>query len=437
MTEYVFRPLRSGVRSRLFYGRYKIDGMSAPRTVALKTPDKTVARARLRKLIVEAQRVSEGLIAPAPEREAAALPLRALVGEYIFDLNARGRSKKHIEATAYRVTAVLAGTGWKRLSDIRADEFVKWRGTLKRAAKTVREYQAAINMFLNWLLRLDRIARNPLVKVPQVETRGKQVRATRALTPPELVALFTKTQILWTGARRVAVYRFLAYTGCRLGEAKSLVWGDCNLGEVPPHILLREGETKDRTARVIPLHSQLAQMLRDMRPEGVAADVRVFKTFPGPMTLDRDLVRAGIVKRDLLGRTVAFHSFRKSFQTMGVRAGINQRAAQALLGHSDANHTAKIYTDIPTLGHAAEVEKLLWLRPLPENVAAGSTPAGVPASERITATWRFREFCADLLALAKDGVFESVAKENPSVLEGLNWCGQRESNPLLMLGKHT
>ena len=45
---------------------------------------------------------------------------------------------------------------------------------------------------------------------------------------------------------------------------------------------------------------------------------------------------------------------------MGVQAGVNQRAAQEFLGHSDANLTAKIYTDLPAIGLRAEMEKLPW-----------------------------------------------------------------------------
>lgn len=423
MTEYVFRPRRKGVLSRVWYGRYTLTRGDTPRTVALGTPDKAVARKRLRDHVIAEQRVQEGLIAPASEREAAALPLSTLAAQYIADLRARGRSQKHVVATEYRLQAVLVGTGWLRLADIRADQFVKWRGTLKRAAKTVREYQAAVNMFLNWLVRLDRISRNPLAKVPQVETRGKQVRATRALTPDEVARLFAAIP-----EDRRRAYQFLTFTGCRLGEARSLVWGDVHLDEKPAHVLLREGATKDRDKRAIPLHPRLVEVLRAMRPEGVREDVKVFRTFPGQMTLERDLVRAAITKRDNLGRTMAFHSFRKTFQTMGVRAGVNQRAAQALLGHSDANHTAKIYTDMPETAFAAEVAKLPWVG----DVAAERSQT----SERMSARDRFRALCSDLLALAKDGVLEEVTKEKTSDLEGDEWCGWRESNPRLMLGKH-
>ena len=46
---------------------------------------------------------------------------------------------------------------------------------------------------------------------------------------------------------------------------------------------------------------------------------------------------------------------------MGVRFGMNQRAAQEILGHSDANLTAKAYTDVPALGMHTEINKLPWI----------------------------------------------------------------------------
>ena len=57
---------------------------------------------------------------------------------------------------------------------------------------------------------------------------------------------------------------------------------------------------------------------------------------------------------------VRTHSFRKTWQTMGVNAGINQRSAQAILGHASAEMTAKAYTDVPSLELHREVSKLPW-----------------------------------------------------------------------------
>jgi integrase len=87
----------------------------------------------------------------------------------------------------------------------------------------------------------------------------------------------------------------------------------------------------------------------------------VFPQFPTRRTLLADLVRAGVERKDTLGRTLHLRSFRKTWQTLGVRYGINQRSAQAVLGHSDPSLTANVYTDVPALGLHDEIAKLPWL----------------------------------------------------------------------------
>ncbi|MCC5023436.1 MAG: tyrosine-type recombinase/integrase [Candidatus Synoicihabitans palmerolidicus] len=58
---------------------------------------------------------------------------------------------------------------------------------------------------------------------------------------------------------------------------------------------------------------------------------------------------------------IHFHSFRKTFRAFGVHYGINPRSVQEILGHSDANLTAKAYTDVPALALHDEIRKLPWL----------------------------------------------------------------------------
>ena len=48
------------------------------------------------------------------------------------------------------------------------------------------------------------------------------------------------------------------------------------------------------------------------------------------------------------------HAFRKTWQTLGVRYGINQRAAQEVLGHSDLSLTARARTDVAALALHSE-----------------------------------------------------------------------------------
>jgi hypothetical protein len=129
MIEFIFRPSRkvAGKRivSRLFSGRYGIEQGASPVTVRLNTPDREIARKGLRDIVLEKQREQEGIIALKAVRTAAAASLGDLVNEYETDLQGRGLDGKHVHDSITRVRRMFAQTGWARLSDVRADAFVK------------------------------------------------------------------------------------------------------------------------------------------------------------------------------------------------------------------------------------------------------------------------------------------------------------------------
>jgi integrase len=236
---------------------------------------------------------------------------------------------------------------------------VKWRASLKLSPKTKKEFHLSANAFLNWLVQTDRLMLNPLAKVPHVETRGKQVRPCRAFTEDELQRLFAIA-----GRRRLA-YQMLLYTGQRKSEVRSLMWADLHLDEAKPYALFRESTTKDKDKRAVPLRPEIVGELKALRPKPEETHMLGKPIFwfrwPTYDLLRGDLKRAGIERVDALGRSVHFHSFRKTWQTLGVRYGINQRVAQEVLGHSDANLTAKVYTDVPALALHTEIAKLPWI----------------------------------------------------------------------------
>ncbi len=187
-----------------------------------------------------------------------------------------------------------------------------------------------------------------------------------------------------------------------MSEVRALVWGDLHLDVERPYALFREGTTKDKDKRAVPLHVGLAALLMAKRPGNVADTLPVFgDAFPTYKQLLADLERAGIPHRDALGRSAHFHALRKTWQTLGVRYGINQRAAQEVLGHSDANLTAKVYTDVPALALHDEVAKLPWLGGGAQLRAPNGPKTGIPQ--------RFRELLGELLNLAKDAVPEATS----------------------------
>ena len=111
---------------------------------------------------------------------------------------------------------------------------------------------------------------NPLAKLDLVDVRGMQVRTSRAFHEDELRRL-----LAIAGKRRLA-YLTLLYTGQRKSEVREFVWGDLHLDGERPYALFREGTTKDKDKRAVPLRLELADELRRAKPEDVSPTRRVF-----------------------------------------------------------------------------------------------------------------------------------------------------------------
>ena len=413
MIEFIFKPSRmvAGKKliSRTYSGRYALRAGDTVRTICLYTEDKQVALKRLRDMVSMKQAEAEGIIQPELIRSAAGASLVSLVSEYKSDLSGRGLEKRHVKSTVLRIERIVGGAGWLRLADVNPSSFVAWRAKLTCSAKTKKEYQTSINAFLNWLVRMGKLAVNPLAHVDRVDVRGKQVRQSRAYTAAELSALCKVVP-----ADRRLVYLFLTYTGARKSEAKKLRWSDLFMDQESPCVVFRASTTKDKDKRTVPLRAELGEMLRSRlgaesevvfpeRPSGL-----VFPTFPSWETFLKDLERAGIARKDDDGRVVHFHAFRKTFQTWGAAAGVGQRAAQEMLGHSDPSLTAGVYTDIAGLALTSEVAKLPWVD---ENYAQLHAQTGT----KTCAQTGFRDILTQLQELVQKALSEGDRAEKAAL----------------------
>src|ERR1019366_6713424 len=226
---------------------------------------------------------------------------------------------------------------WKTLADMTGGGFTGWRATFRGSAKTKKEYQVSLNAFANWLVRQGRLEANPLKGVCRVETRGKQVRAARPFTVEEFQRLVD------VAGPRAVVYQTLLYTAQRMIEVYRLRWCDMRLEGDFPMAHFRQSTTKDKAERWVPLPLRLAARLRALRLAHFPMDRRVFwHLFPTRETFLADLKAAGISRKGNGNEVIHFHSFRKCLGAWGVDCGLAQKAAQEVLGHSDANLTANI-----------------------------------------------------------------------------------------------
>ena len=357
MVSFVFRPSRKrdGV-SPVYRGRYRLDPYSPMVEVALDTTDKKVARKRLDDIVKEKQWEREGLIAPKLQREAAQRPLVEHLAEFRADLAALGRSKSYDGKIKARVGSLLEACGWKVPADVKPNDFVAWRAAQTEfAPKTLNEYLNAMNTFLNWMVRQERIAANPLQNIPKVDVRGKQQHR-RAFTDEEL------TKLLSVAEHFRLIYLTAIYTGLRHGELTQLIWADVQLDHKCPHFVVRAATTKNRRTAIIPLHPNLIEELKAARAKGVDGKDRIFVGCTNPdRAIRRHMEKVGIQPVDDLGRKVDFHALRYTFATRLAQSGVTQRTTQELMRHSDPKLTANIYTDVTLLPTFDAVKGLSWI----------------------------------------------------------------------------
>ena len=118
--------------------------------------------------------------------------------------------------------------------------------------------------------------------------------------------------IFAVAGKRLLAYQMLLYTGQRKSEVRALVWSDLHLDSDKPYVLFRADTMKDDDKRAVPLRREIAAQLLAARPKDSDPTQRVFWfCWPTYDILRSDFKKAGIVRKDGLGRVVHFHSFRK------------------------------------------------------------------------------------------------------------------------------
>ncbi len=196
------------------------------------------------------------------------------------------------------------------------------------------------------------VSTNPLLKVQKAEVRGYERLVRRAYTLNELRRLLDVS-----GARR-PIYLGAALTGLRFRELGQLRCGDLELSGAEPIVRLPASIQKTREYKVLPLATEVADAWRPL-VQGRPPDARLFaRGMPSHHTLRRDLDAAGIERRDARGRSVDFHSFRKTFTTFLQVAGVDRRVVMEVARHKDSRLTDLVYTDAERLDLRAAVDRL-------------------------------------------------------------------------------
>ncbi len=123
---------------------------------------------------------------------------------------------------------------------------------------------------------------------------------------------------------------FLAYSGCRVAEARTVRWRDINskLGTV----LITGGEigTKNHEARIIPLFLPLGRLVNSMRSRKPfeADDAFIFRIVNARLQIMRACERLGLPR-------FGHHTMRHFFCSNAIEAGCDFKVIADWLGHKD------------------------------------------------------------------------------------------------------
>lgn len=328
------------------------------------------------------------------------------IADFIQYQRDREISADWIKTTDTYLRSDANGCGWRYLRDLSSDKLQRWLSSIVMSARVHNVHVQSWITFGNWLAGKRstgstgamRILSNPFIGMGKRSEKSDRKRKARALTETELTALLDaakrrpledaleirrgprkgelgakvsddrRIELERLGTQRALIYKTLILTGLRLNELRTLTVGCLSFGDVP-FIRMDASNEKNRKGSTLPLRSDLAAELKEWT-KGKPNASKAFTVPAGLLRImDRDLIAAGIPKRDADGTVVHVHALRHSFGTHLSKSGVAPRTAQGLMRHSKIELTMNTYTDSRLLDSAGAIESLGLLRTVAPTVA--------------------------------------------------------------------
>ena len=322
----LMRYLPSGV----FYARFKVNGIV--KRASLDTDFKTTAIARLNLKRDELRK---------PKAEIGTFAL----GRIEFEAETRNKHDLAELSRTYRLRCVdRIVRSWPGLDNRRVDTLTKteieaW--TKRYADKYAPQFfNNSLNVFRE-ILKLAGLKRddNPAYKIKRRGIPPKQLNLPTAEQFNQLLK-----EIETSGAAQAHdcadLTRFLAFSGCRISEAKQAVWRDVDWknNELTIHCLKRRATSQEMRVRVIPLVPAMRQFLTQLHEKiQPKPDDNLCRVFECQGALTRACKIVGCAR-------LTHHSLRHLVATFCIEAGIDVPSVSKWLGHSDGGALAmRIY----------------------------------------------------------------------------------------------
>jgi integrase len=354
------------VPSGVFYARAKVAGIV--KRASLETDVFTVAKDRLRAKLKELR---------TPPAEIGTFA----AGRVQFESETRNKHELSELSRVYRLRCVdrilrsWPGLDNKRVDTIKKADCEAW--AKRYADKYAPQF---FNNSLNILREILTLAglghdANPALKIKRRGIPRKQLDLPTADQFNQIL-----TEIETAGAidekDRADFVRFLAFSGCRLSEAKQALWQDVDWknNELTIHCLKRRATSDEVRSRIVPLVPAMRQLLTRLRGERQPKpEDTICRVFVCKKPLIRACKRVGCAP-------LTHHSLRHLFATFCIEAGIDIPSVSKWLGHSDGGALAmRVYGHLRR-EHSQRMAQRVTFGALPEPANVMQLPAVATAN---------------------------------------------------------
>ncbi len=373
------QPIRGlWVRNGRFYAQLKIEnpitGLKKTRRVPLSDKDgnrvQTAAQAVAELKRLQTQRADNQL--PILERTPK---FNDYVARYIAFVSSGQGTKK--PGTIQKEKAILARwadyLGQLRIDQIKrvhVNRFIEARLKEDVSPRTVNLDVIALRVMLKGALEDGLIQRLPTEGLRPLKTTTRKRPLFTAEDLEKLCAAAMGTRrakngvnvpVTENGEQFTDYIKFLAYCGARRNEALAMRWQDMDFKQAQLTIGA-EGDTKNRSARVVDFNPKLKAHLLDMQKRR-APDSQWL--FPSPQRGERDIAAKTFRESLRLARTQAkmpdfnFHDCRHHFISMCVMSGVDFMTIAAWVGHRDGGVLiGKVYGHLANEHRKAMAERV-------------------------------------------------------------------------------
>ena len=363
------------VPSGVFFARVKVAGIV--KRASLETDVFTVAQDRLRAKKKELQKPPEPDAPAVTFKDARLLYLADIENDHTLALE----TKRYWN---YRVGALLKswpgldGTKLNKITERDCRDWVK-RFNEKFGVSNFNNTLAALrNILIRGGLGRDK---NPAFGTKHGSKKWRLGAKPKELTLPEPKQFEKLVEIIATSgagqARHCAdLVEFLAFSGCRISEARLIQWQDVDLkrGEIKIHNAKRSKKSAAHNLRFVPIIPPMRRLLDRLRVQNKPAfDERVCILGECQKSLDRACKIVGCPR-------ITHHDLRHLFASHCIESGVDIPTVSRWLGHVDGGALAmKVYGHLRRAHSQGMAAKVTFGQTLPGNVTP--LPTAQAASE--------------------------------------------------------